>query len=37
MKVLLVVDLQPEFKDKEGQYERILQFVKDAKNEGYDY
>ncbi len=37
MKVLLVVDLQPEFKDKEGQYERILQFVKDAKNGDYDY
>lgn len=37
MKVLLVVDLQPEFKDKDGQYERILQFVKEAKNKGYDY
>lgn len=36
MKVLLVVDLQPEFRDKEGQYERILDFVKKAKLNGYD-
>ena len=28
MKVLLVVDLQSEFKDSDGQYERILNFVK---------
>lgn len=36
MKVLLVVDLQQEFKDTDGNYERILKFVKDAKNRGYD-
>lgn len=35
MKVLLVVDLQPEFKDNEGQYERILNFVRNAKKNGY--
>ena len=33
-KVLLVVDLQPEFKDSDGQYERIVDFVKEHK--GYD-
>ena len=31
MKVLLVVDLQPEFRDNDGQYERILEFVKTTK------
>lgn len=31
MRVLLVVDLQPEFKDNDGQYERILDFVKSTK------
>lgn len=32
MKVLLVVDLQPEFRDNDGQYERILEFVRTTKN-----
>ena len=32
MKVLLVVDLQPEFRDNDGQYERILEFVKTTKD-----
>lgn len=32
MKVLLVVDLQPEFKDNDGQYERILEFVRTTKD-----
>lgn len=36
MKVLLVVDLQKEFMDKEGQYQRILQFARNAKRNGYD-
>ena len=31
-KILLVVDLQPEFKDNDGQYERILEFVKTTKD-----
>lgn len=34
MKILLVVDLQKEFKDCDGEYERILNFVKTVK--GYD-
>lgn len=28
MKILLVVDLQPEFKDKDNKYEEILDFVR---------
>lgn len=36
MKILLVVDLQVEFKDNDGQYERILDFVNHAKENGYD-
>ncbi len=32
MKILLVVDLQPEFRDSDGQYERILEFVKTTKD-----
>ena len=32
MKVLLVVDLQLEFKDNDGQYERILEFVRTTKD-----
>lgn len=35
MKILLVVDLQPEFADKDGQYGRILEFAKNA-NQYYD-
>ena len=34
MHVLLVVDLQREFRDTDGQYERILNWVKTVK--GYD-
>lgn len=33
-RVLLVVDLQPEFRDTDGRYEEILQFVKNCC--GYD-
>lgn len=33
-KVLLVVDLQPEFADTDGEYERILKFVR--SNPGFD-
>lgn len=33
-KVLLVVDLQPEFADRDGEYERILKFVREQK--GFD-
>lgn len=32
MKILLVVDLQPEFRDNDGEYERILEFVKTTKD-----
>ena len=32
MKVLLVVDLQPEFRDNDCQYEKILEFVKTTKD-----
>ena len=32
MKVFLVVDLQTEFRDNDGQYERILEFVKTTKD-----
>lgn len=32
MKVLLVVDLQPEFRDSDGQYDRILKFVRTTKD-----
>lgn len=34
MHVLLVVDLQPEFRDTDGRYERILDWVRTV--EGYD-
>ena len=34
MKILLVVDLQEEFRDADGQFERILDFVKRAKKTG---
>ena len=34
--ILLVVDLQPEFKDKDGRYEKILEFVKTSKSK-YEY
>lgn len=33
-KVLLVVDLQPEFKDSDGVYEKILEFVKSQEKDG---
>lgn len=37
MKILLVVDLQPEFADSDGEYGRILKFVQDAiGNKSYD-
>ena len=37
MKILLVVDLQAEFADSDGEYERILNFVKNAiANKTYD-
>ena len=29
-KILLAVDVQPEFADKDGNYERILKFIKDG-------
>ena len=32
MRILLVVDLQPEFRDNDGQYEKILEFVKTTKD-----
>lgn len=34
MKILLVVDLQKEFRDDDGQYEKILDFVR--KTQDYD-
>lgn len=33
-KVLLIVDLQPEFRDNDGEYDRILNFVRERK--GFD-
>lgn len=37
MKILFVVDLQAEFADNDGEYERILSFVQDAiQNREYD-
>lgn len=37
MKILLAVDLQPEFADKDGKYEEILAFVRRARRDGgYD-
>ncbi len=37
MKILLVVDLQAEFADSDGEYERILNFVRSAtENKTYD-
>lgn len=37
MKILLVVDLQAEFADSDGEYEGILNFVRNAiKNKTYD-
>ena len=37
MKILLVVDLQAEFADSDGEYERILEFVRNAiKDTTYD-
>lgn len=37
MKILLVVDLQLEFSDKDGEYRRILEFVKKSiQNKNYD-
>lgn len=34
--ILLVIDLQKEFKDNHGQYEKVLQFIKEHKTD-YDY
>lgn len=34
--VLLVVDLQKEFMDHEGKYKEILEFVRNARDNGYD-
>lgn len=37
MKILLTVDLQPEFADKDGKYEEILHFVQQSiNNNSYD-
>ncbi|MGN0107921.1 MAG: isochorismatase family protein [Hominilimicola sp.] len=37
MKILLVVDLQTEFADSDGEYERILKFVQEAiENKAYN-
>lgn len=37
MKILFVVDLQPEFADSDGEYGRILEFVREAiENKYYD-
>lgn len=37
MKILFVIDLQPEFADRDGKYEKILDFVHSAiQNKDYD-
>lgn len=36
MNILLVVDLQKEFIDHEGKYGEIIEFVKKAKENGFD-
>lgn len=32
MNILLAVDVQPEFRDEDGQYERIVDFIKTTKD-----
>lgn len=35
MNVLLVIDLQKQFRDTEGQYEKCLRYIKDHQNDYY--